>query len=114
VEHEQLIAREAEGAVSKSDATPTPSETPEPPEVLAVRELRAMQAELARTITDLQERLEALERNEHERREAWKSDLPVPQPRVLVRPRDVRPAETAEKPVDERVRETLSQKGIVI
>lgn len=126
VAQEHLIARDSSAqpeAAAKSEPVSAsvpatlvsaPAPVVEPPEVLAVRELRAVQAELARTITDLQERLEALERNEHERREAWKSDLPVPRPRVLVRPRDVRPAETAEKPADERVRETLSQKGIVI
>ena len=121
VEHEQLIAREVEGATPEPDATPTPSETPEAPEVRAVLEIRAALAEsnaalveIVRAVTDMDARLQLLERSEQQRREAWLADLPALQPRELVRPRDARPAEAAEKPADERVRETLSQKGIVI
>lgn len=119
VEHEQLIAREAEpAAATEPGATPAPPEAPEAQAVLEIRaalaESRAALAEIVRAVTDMDARLQSLERGEQQRREAWLADLPALQPRVLVRPRDVRPAEAAEKPADERVRETLSQKGIVI
>ena len=91
-----ISIREAEGAVSKSDATPTPSETPEAPEVRAVLEIRAALAEnnaalaeVVHAITDMDARLQLLERSEQQRREAWLADLPALQPRELVRPRDM-------------------------
>ena len=120
VEHEQLIAREVEGAAQELDATPTPSETPEAPEVRAVLEIRAALAEsnaalaeVVRAITDMDARLQLLERSEQQRREAWLADLPVLQPRELVRPRGARPAEAiSEVPSSERVKQVLAEKGI--
>ena len=105
------------------DATPTPSETteaPEAPEVRAVLEIRAALAEsnaalaeVVRAITDMDARLQLLERSEQQRREAWLADLPVLQPRELVRPRDARPAEAiSEVPSSERVKQVLAEKGI--
>ena len=120
VEHEQLIAREVEGAAQEPDATPTPSETPEAPEVRAVLEIRAALAEnnaalaeVVRAVTDMDARLQLLERSEQQRREAWLADLPALQPRELVRPRDARPAEAiSEVPSSERVKQVLAEKGI--
>ena len=115
-----ISIREAEGAVSKFDATPTPSETPEAPEVRAVLEIRAALAEsnaalaeVVHAITDMDVRLQSLERSEQQRREAWLADLPALQPRELVRPRDARPAEAiSEVPSSERVKQVLAEKGI--
>jgi len=118
VEHEQLIAREAEpAAATEPGATPAPPEAPEAQAVLEIRaalaESRAALAEIVRAVTDMDARLQSLERGEQQRREAWLADLPALQPRELVRPRDARPAEAiSEVPSSERVKQVLAEKGI--
>ena len=72
-----------------------------PPDVAVIREMRTQQTEMLsvlETITltldqfveDVQARLTNLEGSEQERRDAWVSDLPPVQTRVVVRPRQLR------------------------
>ena len=111
-------AREAEpAAATEPGATPAPPEAPEAQAVLEIRaalaESNAALAEVVRAITDMDARLQLLERSEQQRREAWLADLPALQPRELVRPRDARPAEAiSEVPSSERVKQVLTEKGI--
>lgn len=96
-----------------------------PPEVRVVRDMRTLMQEqagvlntlvetLGAFVPEVQERLDALEQSEQERRDAWLADLPEPQVRAIVRPRETHRVEGDEANVDTstRVREQLAAKGI--
>lgn len=116
--------------VDRETAPETP-ETPETSEVVApdvqvIREMRTAQGEIQEGlkaltallqdfVPDVQERLSALEATEQERRQAWLSDLPDPQTRTVLRPRDRNAdGDGEEEEIDSstRVSQTLASKGL--
>ncbi len=137
-----LIAREAEDSDTGDTSDPAETtEPPEgtqvereqepeqeqeaatPPDVQVIRELRADQLEikgalealvttLAEFVPDVQDRLARLEQSEQERREAWLADMPTPQARNIVRPRQATPPSGEQVDTSERVNQLLASKGI--